>query len=203
MMQPISLHDPAKRGFTLLELLVVIAIVAIMVGLIAGPVSGALRGFQLSQAGQELRDLLAQARMSALAGNRLVEVRFLQGTDDDEFTSVAIMELSPEGDRTLSQRIFRLPPEIIFSSEDDLSTLLDQSNGNVMEPLPGLGGNYIYRSFQFRPDGSTDLQWSLDPNNPERHFVTIHFQNDRENPPNNFFVVEVDALNGVIRSYRP
>jgi hypothetical protein len=89
-----------------------------------------------------------------------------------------------------------------------LSTLLDSSKSGMesgsVDAIAFFGsaaesdtGRVTYRSFRFRPDGSTDL-----PKN-EQWYLTLVADEGASPTPKNFFCLQIDPFNGTIRDYQP
>lgn len=187
-----------------MELLAVIAIFSVLMLLATGALSGVLHSYRLAQAGQEVHDLLVGARMECIARNRLGEVRFCRRNGEDSFRHVAFLERDASGQLSLRRQVLRLPETVIFSDAANLSSLFAVELGNEPFPLPTLGSDYTYYSFQFRPDGSTDIPWDVsEEQGDQRHFVTLQLERETGSPPANFFTIEIDPRNGTITTFRP
>ena len=107
-------------------------------------------------------------------------------------------------------------PTTVMINAGRLSSLLDETiRGTAKRPtandpeIPRLSAkqvnkaeSYVYQSFRFRPDGSTDLpsagenQWYL-----TLHGVNERIANETTKPPPNFFTVQVDPVSGATRSF--
>ncbi len=149
-------------------------------------------------------------------------------TDGDpksgKFRAIQLLEVNDTGTPVPLGKIQMFPNAIVLS-DTKLSSLLDQEAEPrlaLTEPVPGRdpelprrkssqggGGsgkaNYDFVAFRFQPDGSTNLL----PNSG--WFLTIHTLSDSvklQNPEKdvqkiNFFTVQVDAISGSTRSFRP
>lgn len=196
-----NLPQKPKAAFSLIELLVVVAIVITLMAIGVTALTGVGRSYRLTQAGQEIRDLLSGARMTAIARNRLIEVRFVQPQGEPLPTHIAVLERSGDNQLSLAGRVVPLPQNIRFSSSSGAASLLEGDATPGDFALPGLGTSYSFYALRFRPDGSTDLPWT--PATRPRYFFTLQIDTDRKEPPSNFFTVEIDPLNGTLTTFRP
>lgn len=210
-----SYHYKPMRGFSLLELLVVIAILAIVAAFATPAMQSIARGTQIERSGEIVRSQLALARQSAMARNLPVEVRLyrFKGVEDEteEYRAIQLFEVLPDAKRKPLGKVIRLPQRMIISDSATLSTLVnrlasdatgDYGLPNPVPPIPTLG-TYSGVSFRFRPDGSTDLP-GPGGGDPSFH-LTLHADNERieNSKPVNFFTLQIDPLNGSLRSFRP
>jgi uncharacterized protein (TIGR02596 family) len=212
---------PSNRGFTLVELLVVLAIMAILGALTVPSLISTLTGSALTQSGQKVINDLSFARQTALTRNRMVEIRFYQfakagmpgevagSPSTGQCRAMQTFIYDSAGTTASSVTPVRyLPDTVIMDSNNALSTLLGatqtKSTWTVTDPqiqLPNIGTAYNACYFDYRPDGSTNLnpigtQW----------FVTLHSFSAGNNLtalPKNFVMLQVDALNGHVQTYRP
>ncbi|MDR1191604.1 MAG: Verru_Chthon cassette protein D [Verrucomicrobiales bacterium] len=197
-------------AFTLLELMVVIAIAA-MLTIAAVPAFNAItRGSQLTQAGQLLTDELALARQAALTRNRAVEVRLYRcpARDARHYRAIQSFVIDDDTGRAVATGRARfLPAGVIIDAGSELSPLLQPeraktawTDADPQLPLPDLGTDYDARVFRFQSDGTTNLtitaQW----------FLTLHHATLGDNLgalPNNYYVIQINPLNGSVQTYRP
>jgi uncharacterized protein (TIGR02596 family) len=211
---------PLAQGFTLVELLVVLAIIAILGVLTVPAITTALRGSAITQGAQKVLNEIAAARQVALAQNRVVEVRFYRlaksgmpgetvGTPSTgKFRALQTFVYDSSGKATALDKVQLLPDTVIMDSNSTLSTLLGPTQSKTtwtaadpQFPLPTVGTAYNASVFDFEPDGSTNLnpigtQW----------FLTLHSFTAGDNLttlPTNFFILQIDALNGHVQNYRP
>lgn len=214
-----KIHRNNLRGFTLVEMLLVIAIMVILFGFAVPAMNTVMRGSQLSQATDMIAGLLNSARQSALARNQTIEVRFYQlgaGGDPDlpgsagYVRSFQIFRIDDGGNATPDDRVQYLPSTVMLDAGSSLSSLFVVANqkGYSTSPppndpkitLPRIGTNYTAWMLRFYPSGSTNL----DPNG--NWFVTLHSQTDGNNLstlPKNYAVIQIDPLNGTLKSWRP
>ena len=220
-----------QQGFTLVELLVVIAIIAILGVLTVPAITSSLRGSALSQGGQKVINEIAAARQSALAQDRVVEVRFYQlakagmpgevagNANSGKFRAMQTFIFDSSGNATALDKVQWLPDSVIMDSNATLSTLLDTSTvaktassvvplpWTATDPqilLPTVGTSYNVCAFDFQPDGSTNLA-DLPPIG-KPWFITLHSLSSGDNLavlPKNFFIFQIDAVNGHVLNYRP
>ncbi|MDR0534505.1 MAG: Verru_Chthon cassette protein D [Verrucomicrobiales bacterium] len=202
----------STRAFSLIELLVVIGIIAMLVGIATPAFMAINRNSQLTQAGQTLIEEFTVARQTALTKNCVIEVRFYAFASANDnvrrYRAVQSFIVDDNGNATAVGKARYLPGPVIMDADGEISTLLDTQNAKTnwsdddpQIPLPGVGTAYDVRFFQYRPDGSTGLspigrQW----------FVTLHNVNSANNPgqlPNNYYVIQVNPLNGIVQAYRP
>ncbi len=201
-----------RSAFSLVELLVVIAIISVLAVLVTPALTSVLRGNSLSSGGRLLEAQLARAHQQALSSGERVEVRFYKFADaatpgaDETYRAVQLFQIDSRGKSKPISKIERLPDLIVINQGSQLSSLiagLPDKNFSAADPkpnLPGVGASYTARAFAFRGDGSTEL-------NPLGNwFVTVQTNETSATattPPTNFYTVQVDPVNGGIKSYRP
>jgi len=206
--------EGGRIAFTLIELLMVVAIMAIMMTLVVPAVNTVFRGSQLTQGGQMINDQFALARQNALATDHSVEVRLYQYVDSqnpgnsNQYRAMQAFQIQASGSAVALGSVQTLPPSIIIDS-GTLSSIIGLASASpsvptftagaaLNTPIPRVGTNYNCVSFRFLPDGSTTLSppaglW----------FLTVHNMTDTQSPPANFYAIQVDAINGHLRAYRP
>ena len=198
------------RAFTLIEILVVITVLAILITAATPAVTGMMKSTRLTSAGDLILNNLVEAQLTAITESTDVEVRLYELPD---FASV---------DQTLLMRglqVFALRPDLNDSNEASFQAatpLLRLDHGMVvsmdrkLSSLMGLklkedsgsgaqqGRRYV--AFHIHSDGSTNLP----PGEP--WFLTLLDQdsaNALKQPPANYFTIQIDPINGKLRTFRP
>jgi uncharacterized protein (TIGR02596 family) len=192
------LRGRGPRGFTLLELLVVIAIISVLgvTGFLA--VSSLIRSSNLTLAGQLLGDQFALARQEATTRNTKVTVRIynLKEGGADQWRGVRILQTSETKDTPLGN-LQVLPTGVVICTEDALSPLFFGASAvGSSESVQGME-NVEYREFSFTPNGRPRLHPATD------NYVTLKTGTDKENPPANYYTIQVNPLTGRALVYRP
>jgi len=198
------------RAFSLVEMLVVISIIAILAGFSLPAMNQIQSATALSSASESLVDQLKLARQQAVTRNRPVEVRLYQLPDPSDASKKVWRGLQlfivEEDGLVAAERPVYFPAQVRMADSATYSSLLDQSRVDVTQgsgadsgvTLPGVGGNYNYRAFRFRPDGSTSLASSA--------FATLYPGNAPTSgsaPAQNWFAVQIDSLTGAVQTFRP
>ncbi len=211
----------SRGGFSLIEMIVVVGIIAVIATFAVPAANTVIRGSQLTQASQVLSDQISLARQQAITKNRSVEVRFYRFADNEQpgeeadkpktgkFRAIQLFEVLETGTPVPMGKIHRLPTTVVIN-DGKLTTLIDTNGTSSQSPkdptntdpeLPrGVQRNYEYVAFRFLPDGSTNLMPT------ENWYATIHALTDQiegDNPPANFFTIQVDPVSGTTKSYRP
>lgn len=219
-MNTLSNH-PRKRGFTLVELLVVIAIIVLLGVLTIPALSSIMISYNLGNTAQAISGQLNYARQSALTSNDAIQVRFYQIADAVNpsrmtYRAVQCYQETDNGTIPLTKpNIF--PPGIVISSNIGVSTLLDQSTagfgispttgGFATGPLLPLTQNANYLYFRYRPNGQTDLTPSVGANGtPVSPCITCYSETApivANNLPANYVVLQLDVINGTVRTFQP
>ncbi|GAT35456.1 Verru_Chthon cassette protein D [Terrimicrobium sacchariphilum] len=191
------------RAFSLVELLVVVAIIGLLAVLAVPAMSSITGGTSMTRAGQIVADQFAYARQEAVGKNREVQVRFVwRDGSQPGYAGVQLWAPAPNdvtSYRPIS-RISWLPDGTVMASNSKMSPLI--AGASIRETngvFPGRG-NTKYCGFRFRPGGGTDLGFDTTSN-----FVTVVRDRDaaKTDVPDNYAVIQVDQVNGRIRTYRP
>lgn len=192
-----------------MELLVVISILALLIGLSAPAVTSSLRASSLSGAGENLVDQLNFARQTALSRNLPVEVRLYKLPGHGEaatasptaYRAVQSFLLDDANVIPLSKPQYFTHP-VVCSAVLNESSLLDnallpEKGPASTDTIPTYGVNYTYRSFYFKPGGTTSLPHT-------DAFLTLVLENDKPlSEGANFFTIQIDPATGRPRSFRP
>jgi uncharacterized protein (TIGR02596 family) len=206
----------AKRGFSLIELLVVMALVAILASASLPAISSLLASSNLTSATETAMGVLAYGRQEAIALDATVEVRFYQyqipgfihDMGSGSFHAYQLVEdttmpsgLSNSGTTSTAVplgRVQLLPQRLIFSYSPSLSPLLTAGtiSPGSSPPPAGLPSSYSYKSFIFRPDGSTSLSTG-------NNFVTLVDAASTSTPPPNYATIVIDPVSGAAKELRP
>ncbi len=204
-----------RHGWSLAEMLVVITVVGFLLAMAAPNLFSLLRASELSSQGEVLRNWLAQAQQQALATGSDVEVRFYDFADPNnaqivpQYRACQYFQYNDQGVLVPLVEVYRFNDPVMLSRP--LSSILDSnlqglSNGTMdAKTLLGIDiARVPYRSFRFRPDGSTDL-----PKNDQGTQSTqgggwyLTMVADDSPNPRNFYCLQIDPFNGNIRDYRP
>lgn len=218
---PLPEASNTRNGFSMAEMLAVMAIFVLMAVMIAPAMNTITRGSALTQGTQMIADRLHYARETALSMNRSMEVRFYQfanprlpGESADhagtwKFRGIQIFQIQESGTASALGKMQMLPPTVIMDSSAALSSIIGSAvtdTSTAVGPgmlydgpsIPNVGTQYHCVTFRIFPDGSTNLSPSTG-----KWFVTLHNLVDGDNrtsPPANFTTVQIDALNGHIKS---
>ena len=200
------------RAFTLIELLVVVGIVVVLAGLSIPAYINMSKSSALTTAAYLVIDQLNLARQTALSRNASVEVRFYKlppageatNSTPTQYRGMQLFLHSGKEPEIIGKPVY-LPAQIIIANSETLSSIMKDALMKEESPaadsgdsLGEFGLNYKYRSFRFKPGGSTDLPDDL-------VHLTLVNRNDAavsNNPPKDFITVQIDATTGRVRSFR-
>lgn len=214
-----------QRAFSLIELLVVMVIIGIIAMLTMPAFNNLGKAQALTSAGASLLDQLALARQTAVAQNRVVEVRFYKRRENpaqavdasanpERFRSFRTMIYDENVLNAFAQTTMQdLPARVVLSEEKDYSTLIFAYTNTVpprpylKETLSAAETDVPYQFIRFKPTGGTDLSITGTPEG-NRWFLTIKSDNPEKDvpagrPANNYFTVLLDPVSGRVRTYRP
>ncbi len=199
-----SIGSIRRAGFTLVELLVVIGVLLLMAVLVVPAVGPLLTGANVSSATEMVADQLSYARQVALSENRPVEVRFYEYSDtagsDKQGRAMQLWKVRADGSKVAHGKVMRLPTNIIINPDTAVTRLPSAASTSTLPAAerPGsLPSGSSLRSFQFRPDGSTNLPPS------EKWYVTLQSENTPGSPAMNFGTVQIEPFTGGVFTYRP
>ena len=206
------------RAFSLVEILVVISIIIILTGLVVQPAMQIVNGMAVTSGGQMIQSRLAIGRQLSISRNRTVEIRFFEVPDplspsQSHFRLMQAWIFDANGTSPVAlDKVAVLPRGIIIESTLTggsaaySSTLLDSAPHKGSQVIPSVGtGNYPYRAFRFRGNGSTDLE----PNGTgsDTWFLTVRLLTDLPSGtgtlPKNYYTLQIDPLTGQTKAFRP
>lgn len=205
-MSHILYQRKCPNAFSLVEVLVVIGIIALLAVFAVPAVSSLLESSRLNTTVNQVADQIALARQAALAQNRRVEIRFYKLTNSTDgltvYRGMRSHVISDNGTSTPLSALSEIQEPLIISSNSGWSTVF-RAGGNSTsyqgtEDLPKAPGT-AYSKFSFLPNGRTDFGPGDNP------FLTL--LNPRASSggalPPNYAVLQIDAITGNIRVFRP
>jgi uncharacterized protein (TIGR02596 family) len=198
------------RAFTLIELLAVTAIIVVMMVLAAPAFTSLGKASALTNASRALLDEIGLARQTAMTTNTPVELRLFKlpahadstTAAPSQYRAVQTFLVQNTGTGALGKARFLDAPIVIFDAAQSSSIAgkLPEQTAPAGAKLPGVNTNYRYRSFRFKPDGSTDLAIDV------AWYLTLGSANDpvgASGVPQNFITVQIDPQNGRTQVFRP
>jgi uncharacterized protein (TIGR02596 family) len=212
-MSPVHACPSDDDGFTLVELLVVLCIILILTAITVPSLGPMMASYNLNRSAGMVTDELTFARQAALTKNADVEVRIDQlGTQssptDLQFRAVHSV-LSATG--VPLDKVSHLPDQIIISPNVAFSTLLDYTNASRsgltmnQETLAGSSSPTTYVSFLFRATGGTGLS----PVTPPIGIWDLALLVEKApvvaatGLPSNYVTIQIEPVDGQVRTYRP
>jgi uncharacterized protein (TIGR02596 family) len=192
-----------QRAFSLIELLMVMAIIAIIAAVTLPAFNNLGKAQSLSSAGSNLLDQFALARQSAVAQNRVVEMRFYKrrenpaqpvdaNSNPERFRSFrTLIHEEPVKDATGTfvtmpvalTTMQDLPTRVVISDEQTFATLIFPYTNTtpprplLKEALSDAEKDVPYQVVRFKPTGGTDLGVNGTPDG-DKWFLTIKSDND-------------------------
>ena len=174
-----------------------------------------LRSSYLNTSGLNLMNQIALARQTAIARNLPVEVRFYKvpavGTASTSaptaWRAFQLFLVESTSVTPLSMVEYTQAAVVVSPAVDKSALFADAGNtgSSHAEKTPGPTDpnvtpylkNYHYIAFRISPSGSVDVQ-------PGRDFVTLVLNDDKTlETGGNYFTVQIDSVNGNVRSFRP
>jgi uncharacterized protein (TIGR02596 family) len=196
---------PFPLAFTLVELLAVVSIIAILAVLVI-PAFGALTAAsRITNSALLVAGQLDLARQTALAENRLVEVRVYAMPKDPDIVEWRAMQILGADGAPLD-RLQLLPEGTVMDPDPAFSTLLSPANNNTGTVKIPAHGTCQYKAMRFAANGSTSLPASGAAPNNDEWFLSIRNSTDPPEggrPAKNFATVIIDPVTGRVRIFRP
>ena len=211
-MEHLNLKAPCyaerKGGFSLVEILAVLTIISLLLSMSVLGINRMADATDLTSSGDQIVNLLVQARQRALADNAHVEVRFYPPPESapiKQWTLVLARQGLEDSPAALQQPLI-LSEGIAISEHKVFSTLIalrePEQDASLLRSPSGTEREYI--SFKFHPNGSTDLP--LSPTGDTWHLTAVsrkYLKRDEAALPDNFYTIRVDPFTGTVRSFRP
>lgn len=211
----------ARRAFSLVELLMVVCLILILAALTIPAISQLSRGSSLTTGGTRLVDQLEFARQMAVTRNCTVEFRIYKLPKPGDamngapalYRAFQVFSLDADGTQTNAlTRLTLLPDNVYIVNDTSVSSLLDAQQGTSPLLVDGvasgkpLGGyspsSYQYVAFRFKPSGGTDLNAA-----PAKSWhLSLGLTGDAIKElgvPDNFYTIQLNALTGRTRLFRP
>lgn len=202
-----------QRAFSLIELMVTIGIIGLLAVLTLPALNSTLAATNLKTSGLTVVEDLTLARQAAQSRNLQVEVRFYklpgpaEGRDatPSTYRALQVFLIDENGGLRPLTRLNTFKGTVVLSTAAAESGLLadagqaheETTPTNEDPPLGGYGRNYRYVAFRFTPGGSTDLSAG-------KNFVTlVAADGQTAGGGASFYTVQVDRINGSVRSIRP
>lgn len=191
----------SSDAFSLVEMLVVIALIIILMVFVAPALNSIVGGTNLNRAGQLIGDQLSFAKQEAVTKNREMQVLFFHLTNGATAgwrgIRVFRIEQTTNGSTMIpATRLSVMPEGILINT--NLSPLLeaDPTLGGTTN-LPGYG-NVPFAGIRYRANGLPGSTVG-DANN----FVTLNSANVTNNPPKNYYTIQINPITGKVIVFRP
>ncbi|MDD5350193.1 MAG: Verru_Chthon cassette protein D [Chthoniobacteraceae bacterium] len=213
------MHVPASspprppRGFSLIEILLVLSIASILMTLSVSSVQKMIHSTDLTSSAVTVVDAFNLARQQALSSNHPVEVRVYKvppknGTSlsgSSAFRALGVYQINENGPQLVNKLIY-LNGNTEIAATQSFGTLLFYAP-SLTASLPGVASNSPceYRSFQYHPDGSTDLN-PQPPSASDTWHVMIYNADKPPTdsmPPANYISVQLDPVSGRTETFQP
>lgn len=195
-----------RRAFSLIELLAVLAIILIVAAFSTAAIQNISRSVELTSSASTVQDLLNLGRQVALSTNCPVEVRFYKvpprgGAGEPVYRALALYQIGLNGPAQIGKLAY-LDGGARLSESQDYGPLLKYTTEN-RAPLPVLGGgDYTYRSFQYRPDGSTNLDFQTTTSDTW-HTMILPSNTTDGTVPKNYVTIQLDPVTGRTELFQP
>ncbi|SDU06005.1 Verru_Chthon cassette protein D [Verrucomicrobium sp. GAS474] len=208
-------HPYGRRAFSLIELLLALAIISVLISLPMIAVHSSARSVGLTAAGEMVADQFNQARQTAVARNRPVEVRIYKlpaydaGRGEIEprvFRALQAFVIDDSGDVPIAPPCYFSAPVVCSSQEEEsgLLRLKEKDPPTGAPKLGNLGLHYRYISFQFRPNGYAATSDDEETLTIANSFVTLVLGGDRTlSGGGDYAMIHLDPITGRTRIYRP
>lgn len=209
-----------SRAFSLVEILAVIAIITILVAVSVPAFKSLERAQSLTSGAASVIDELAFARQTALARNRIVEVRLYKrplnpgpvtATNPEQFRSFRTVIYDDQAQNFVPLgKLHHLPRGVVMTDKQEFSTLIypyaTPGPGRAYRKDTPAGAEELeYQCIRFKPAGETDLDRAGTPDG-DKWFLTFKLEKDPEinqKPAMNYVTVMLNPVSGKVRAYRP
>lgn len=202
------IYRSSRAAFTLLEILVVVMIITLLLAIMTPPLLNVMEANRLTQSGQSLLYRISMAKQMSLTDNRPVELRFFQYADDNGVQGYHASQMyfydetANERDPIESPLYFSQGIMIPDNSISPLLTAGENEEAPVASREPFKSKSATYRKIIFYPNGTTSINVPL-----RDAYLTLCSTradvSDPSVPPNNFYTIQIDPINGSTKSYRP
>jgi uncharacterized protein (TIGR02596 family) len=202
-------HRRSRHGFSLIEILCVLVIISLLTVLGVSSIQPIMLSANLTSSATLVVDSLNLARQRAVSNNCPVEVRIYQvpataGSSTLIYRALGIYQINTDGPQLIHMIIY-LTGNVEFSNSQAFGTLLYYTTSSSGPLIPGSSGpSYTYQYFQYRADGSTNLNtqpvagdtWHMMLYNSNRPPVGA-------TPPANYISIQLDPISGRTETFQP